>query len=340
MTIVYIGSKLSKYGKTPMFIEFLAPKLNKYFEVISVSDKKNIFLRFIDINLTLLKRIKKTDLVLIDTYSGLSFYYALSISLLCNLTSIKYIPILRGGNLPWRLEKYNKISSYIFNNAAINIAPSGYLKDIFENFLYRCILIPNSIDVNKYEYKKRNSFEFKLLWVRAFNILYNPVLAVTILDNLIKKGYDATLCMVGPEKDHSLSLVKQKITDLNLKDKVTITGKLSKEEWINLSDDYDIFINTTNFDNHPVSVIEAMAKGLAIVSTNVGGIPYLIQNGVNGITVNPNNENEFVSALEFIHNNPTEAVRYCNAARKDIEKMDWKVIENQWLEIIDKIYND
>ena len=56
--------------------------------------------------------------------------------------------------------------------------------------------------------------------------------------------------------------------------KITITGILRKAEWIELSKDYDVFINTTNVDNMPVSVIEAMALGMPIVSTNVGGIPF------------------------------------------------------------------
>ena len=57
---------------------------------------------------------------------------------------------------------------------------------------------------------------------------------------------------------------------MNLEDSVTLTGRLSKNEWISLSRDYDIFINTTDYDNHPVSVIEAMALGLPIVTTNAG----------------------------------------------------------------------
>ena len=68
---------------------------------------------------------------------------------------------------------------------------------------------------------------------------------------------------------------------------MNFTGKLSKQEWRDLSKDYNVFINTTNFDNTPVSVIEAMALGIPVVSTNVGGLPFLITDKVDGVLVEP-----------------------------------------------------
>ena len=87
-------------------------------------------------------------------------------------------------------------------------------------------------------------------------------------------NFDATLAMIGPDVDGSLTKVKDLARKKNLD--VNFTGKLSKPEWINYSKDFNVFINTTNFDNTPVSVIEAMALGLPVVSTNVGGMPFLI----------------------------------------------------------------
>ena len=135
-----------------------------------------------------------------------------------------------------------------------------------------------------------------MLWVRSFSEIYNPLLALQIVELLKNEGLDVELCMVGPEKDGSLQRCKSVAQELNLP--VTFTGMLSKEEWIDLSKDYDIFINTTNFDNMPVSVMEAMALGLPVVSTNVGGLPYLIEDGVDGMLFPPNNAELFVGAIK------------------------------------------
>ena len=103
--------------------------------------------------------------------------------------------------------------------------------------------------------------------------------------------------MVGPDKDGSLSVVKQKATDLDVLDSIYFTGRLSKKEWISKSCDFSFFINTTNADNTPVSVMEAMALGFPVITTNVGGIPYLFINGVEGIQVPANDANAMADAI-------------------------------------------
>ena len=69
---------------------------------------------------------------------------------------------------------------------------------------------------------------------------------------------------------------KALVKESGMQENVLFKGKMSKKEWIEISKNYHIFLNTTNVDNLPVSVIEAMALGMIIVSTNAGGVPFLI----------------------------------------------------------------
>src|SRR5690554_6671488 len=101
---------------------------------------------------------------------------------------------------------------------------------------------------------------------------------VDIVSILIEQYPELKVCMIGPDKDGSMNRIKAQILEKGLESHFEITGRLEKEEWIKKSTDYDIFVNTTNFDNTPVSVIEAMALGLYVVSTNAGGLPYLLEN--------------------------------------------------------------
>ncbi|MDZ7648841.1 MAG: glycosyltransferase family 4 protein [Cytophagales bacterium] len=134
--------------------------------------------------------------------------------------------------------------------------------------------------------------------VQVIHKLYNPLLAIDILREVKLAFPSASLCMIGPDKDGSLALTKNRVIELGLEDAVTFTGILSKEEWPIRSVDYDIFINTTNFDNMPISVIEAMALGLAIVSTNVGGLPYLIEDEKDGLLVNAGSSKDFSESIQ------------------------------------------
>ena len=109
---------------------------------------------------------------------------------------------------------------------------------------------------------------------------------------------------------------------------------LSKKEWVNKAKAYNLFINTTNFDNMPVSVIEAMALGLPVISTNVGGIPHLIDHNKNGILVPPKDANAFVDAILDLKNNSNIANNIAIAARNKVEQYDWNVVKLQWKSIL------
>jgi glycosyltransferase involved in cell wall biosynthesis len=332
--LLYIGNNLSNDNKTPTTVETLGRLLVlEGFTVKTASSKSNKLLRLLDMLKAVILSKKKVDYVLIDTYSTTNFYYAYLVSQLCRVLRLKYIPILHGGNLQKRLKYSPKLSKALFKNAFKNVTPSEYLKSQFEDFDYHnLIVIPNTIELKNYIFKKRTFNKPKLLWVRSFAEIYNPLLAVEILKVLKEEHIEASLCMVGPEKDGSLKLAKQFAKELGVA--VKFTGKLSKKEWITLSEDYNIFINTTNFDNMPVSVIEAMALGLQLVSTNVGGIPFLIKDKEEGILVEPNDARLLGDAIKNIILKTFDSKAMTLNARKKVEQFDWKIVKEKWISLL------
>jgi glycosyltransferase involved in cell wall biosynthesis len=101
-----------------------------------------------------------------------------------------------------------------------------------------------------------------------------------------------------------------------------------------LSKEYNVFINTTHFDNTPVSVIEAMALGLPIVSTNVGGIPFLVHNTSSGLLVNDNDDEGMTKAIKSLFNDKELGNKMIINARKTVENFDWNVVKYNWFEIL------
>lgn len=334
-TVIYIGNKSGVSANANVSsIDVLAPLLvENGFRIYTASNKKNIVFRLLDMLWTCFKYRKQTDYVLIDTYSTLNFYYAFFVSQLCRALKLKYLPILHGGHLPERIKTSPKLSEAIFSNAYVNIAPSEYAKSNFESFGYSNIVcIPNSIEIKSYPFLKRRFESIALLWVRSFSKIYNPLLAIKILKVFKDRNIEAKLCMVGPDSDGSLEDAKKYADKLDVD--VYFTGKLSKHEWIKLSEKYNFFINTTNADNMPLSVIEAMALGLPIVSTNVGGLPFFIEHHENGILVNPNSEDAFVDSIIHLMNKPIFANQLVQQARIKAENLDWEVIKKQWIKVL------
>ena len=160
--------------------------------------------------------------------------------------------------MPNRLKEIRFYQKLLFNYSYVNVAPSNYLKFEFEKYGYVVEYIPNILNVRSYEFKLRTNISPKL-FARAFDKIYNPTLAVDVLNLLKKKRPSANLTMVGPSRDESYNDSVKLIEKYNLQDSITITGVLKKEVWHELSAKSDILINTTNIDNTPVSLMEAMA---------------------------------------------------------------------------------
>lgn len=328
-SILYIGNNLSKKSKYSSAMNLLSALLIKEsFNLILSSDKKSKALRLIDMCFSVIKYRNKVDYVLIDTFSTSNFYYAFICSQFARLFKIKYIPILHGGNLPNRIANSPKMSKLIFTNSYNNISPSGYLKFEFEKKGYQTAVIPNIIELDSYKFKVRKNLKPHLLYVRAFAEIYNPIMALHVLKELRKMHIDAKLCMIGPDRDGILEEFKRKVEALELENYVEITGVLSKENWHKKSEEFDIFINTTNIDNTPVSVIEAMALGLPVISTNVGGIPYLISHEENGLLVQKNDIAAMVEFIEELLANKHEKISL--NARKYSVSFDSKEVIKQW----------
>jgi len=332
--ILYIGNKLSDHGNTATSIETLGNFLEiENYKVYYASSKKNIIFRMLDMIYKTIFLSRKMDYVLIDTYSTLNFWYALIISQLCRVLNLKYIPKLHGGDLPKRLNKDKFLCSLIFKNAYLNIAPSAYLYEAFlENGYTNIKYIPNTIALNKYKFKHRN-FDFpRILWVRSFAQIYNPLMAVKVLLQVKKIYPNATLCMVGPIKDESYEQTLE-FTKINNVD-VVFTGKLSKKKWISLSNDYNVFINTTHYDNTPVSVIEALALGLPVVSTNVGGIPFLLEHEINALLSNDDDHEEMVLQIVKLFENNDLSKQLTNNGLELVKSFDWDIVKKDWKNLL------
>lgn len=331
--ILYLGNKLSIKNRNLTTIEHLGECLKSLsFEVKTYSNQRNKIKRLFSMLWAIIIH-RKVDYLLIDTYSTSAFWFAWSSAKLAQILKLKYILILHGGNLPERLKKNPKLCQSLFSKAYLNIAPSNYLFQAFKRHKFENLkLIPNTIEIKNYDFKERQVLKPKLLWVRAFADIYNPILALKVFKALLKDYPEAILSMVGPFKDNSITSCKAYVQENNLP--VIFTGKLSKERWINYAKDFDIFINTTNVDNTPVSVIEAMAVGLPIVSTNVGGIPYMLNHKENALLVTPNDINEMHKAILLLLNNVKLAQQLSQKGRQLAESFDWEVIKLQWQKVL------
>ena len=323
-------------GNYPTVQDELTPLFSEMYTVVSVTEKKGNVKKALDMFFTFWRHIWKTDVVIIDTFSTTNFYFALVIGTFCRVLNKPYINFLHGGDLPLRLKNNPFLSKLTFKYSYKLVAPSNFMKVSFEKYGYHPVLIPNMLNIANYDLEERDSSKIKLFWLRSFRKHYNPILAVQVLAKLRNEGWDADLIMVGPDaQDGSFIEVKDFINQNQLEKFVQTPGVLTKPEWMALSKDRNILINTTNIDNTPISVIECMALGLAIVSTNVGGIPYLLDDNEDALLVKPNSIDAMTEAIITLVNNPEKTQQQVSKAREKVANFDWNVVKNKWVNLLE-----
>jgi len=300
-------------------------------DVVCTSSKRNRVARLIDMMWTAWQYRKAYSIVLADVFSGPSFVWAEAVCWTLRRAGKPYVLTLHGGNLPAFARRHPRRVTRLLRSAAAVTAPSPYLQQHMRPYRDDVRLLPNPLDLSRYRFALRKNPRPNLVWLRAFQALYNPSLAVKVLASLTPRYPGAHLTMVGPDKgDGSFGNTRQLAVDLGVDDRSAFPGAVAKTEvptWLNRG---DVFLNTTNVDNTPVSVLEAMACGLCVVSTNVGGIPYLLEHERDALLVPPDDPEAMTTAVRRLLADPALAEKLSRNARKKAEQCDWSIVLPQW----------
>ena len=332
--LVYIGNHLRSSAKNPTYSTRLISRLKtEGFSVVASSSHNNKLLRFLDMWMTVVKHRRRCDYLLIDTYSTLNFYYAIVIGWWARRFKLLYIPILHGGNLPNRIKTNPKILKRFCQGAYTVVSPSAYLADQFESAeICKVEIVRNAIDLSRYTPTANNIFAPNLVWLRAFLPLYNPQLAIQAFQRIQSKFPTASLIMAGPGDPQILEECQTLATEYKLT--VDFPGKINQEQWIGFGQKATVFLNTSTTDNQPLSVLEAQAMGLPVVSTAVGGMPFLIENGSDGFLVDQHEPDAMADAILKILSDESLYKSMREKALSRAQQHDWPLILEKWKSIL------
>ncbi len=339
MNFLFIGNHLSGPGFNRGAWHEIADHLRAAGHgVLTTSARVNKAARLADMIITILTRRSDYQIAQIDVFSGPAFVFAECCGMALNALHKPFILTLHGGNLPEFAKKHPARVGRLLRAAAAVTTPSRYLQEKMVPYRTGLILIPNPLGVADYPYQARAYPQPRLMWLRAFHTIYHPEMAVEVLSQLTADFPKASLTMVGPDKgDGSYQRTQARAAEMGMLDRIRFTGGVPKISVPSTLARGDIFINTTNIDNTPVSVMEAMACGLCVVSTNVGGLPYLLEDGVDALLVPPDDPGVMAAAVRRILTEPGLAEKLSVNARRKAEGFDWAVILPQWEKLFERI---
>ncbi len=285
---------------------------------------------------SLIANIPKYDVIHIFSASFTSFLLAPAPAILVSkLFRKKAILNYRSGFAEEHLRKGKRTVIPLIGMCELVVAPSKYLVDVFGKFDIHAEYVFNFVDTQRFGYRLRSQLEPRFLSNRNFENLYNVECTIRAFAIVQNEYPEASLILAGGGPLESK--LKTLINGLDLSG-VQFTGLVSQDEMAELYDSSDIYLNSPDVDNMPNSIIEAFASGLAVVSTNAGGIPYIVEHEHNGLLVEiGDHEALAVQAMRLIRE-PELAQRVIEGGKLDLEKYDWQAVRKGWLNIYRTVY--
>jgi glycosyltransferase involved in cell wall biosynthesis len=188
------------------------------------------------------------------------------------------------------------------------------------------ITIPNGLPVEWIQEPKRlrkNVNEpLKMVYAGRLEMRKGTDIAVQALSALVKSKKNGlfSLDLIGKGQEDYVKNLKQSIRANSLQKYVNIIDFLPRPELNKKYADYDVFLLPSEEEGFPNSVIEAMAKGLIVISTEIGGPTDIIENGRNGLLVPPNDATKLKMAIEKVFHDPALAVSISSEAIQTVRQ--------------------
>ena len=262
---------------------------------------------------------QKIDLVHIHTSSDASFWRKSFFFLTSKIFGLPYILQMHSGDMDNYYHNLDdlrrKLMHYIFSHASCVIALSKEWQSwLITNMpTVKVKVIPNPIIIPDSIEPYSNREDATLLFLGQMNTYKGIYLLLSAIANLADEFPNLCLLAGG---DREVDKVKAEAKKLNIADRVHVLGWVTGQAKLDVMKRATIFVLPSYIENFPMSILEAMAIGLPIVSTQVGGIPSAIDHGVHGLLVPPGDTLALTDALRKLLLDPNLRQTIGQAARQ------------------------
>ena len=226
--------------------------------------------------------------------------------------------------------------------ASAIIVPSGFLEAVFEKHGFPTGIVPNIIDLSRFKARNRviDSDSRKTGWphvivTRNLEPIYDNTTALRAFSIIRHAFPSAKLTLAGSGPDRAA--LEQLAAELGMADAVTFTGRLDNEGMAEIYDSADLMINPSLADNMPISILEALASGVPVVSTNIGGIPYLVEHEKTAMLVPARNPESMADAILSLLNDASKAKAISKAGVESVQRYTWTNVRERLFRVYEQV---
>ncbi len=244
----------------------------------------------------------------------------------------RHVPVVvnyRGGEAGEFLARSHRLVRWSMKSAVQLIVPSGFLRQTFARFGMPAGEVPNIIDLERFAPgavadKRTRTHAPQLVVARNLEPLYDNATAIRALAIVRQSHAQATLVIAGTGPDEAR--LKRLITAMGLQECIRFTGRLERDAMAELYRQSDCCLNPSLADNMPNSVLEALACGVPVVSTNVGGVPYIVEHETSALLVPPGDAEAMAAAVNRLLAQPALAERLRQAGLREVQRYTWSAV--------------
>lgn len=267
----------------------------------------------------------RSDLFHVMANSGWSWHLFAAPAV--HIAALRRVPVVvnyRGGEAATFLKGSHRSVRRTLQRAAKVIVPSGYLRQVFAAYDIPSEVVPNVVDLRLFQPAGRTGSGGHLVVMRNLEPIYDNETAIRALAIVRARRPQARLTIAGSGPE--LGRLQQLAAELGLADAVHFAGRLDRDEVVALYREADVALNPSTVDNMPNSVLEALASGVPVVSTDVGGVPYIVEDNRSALLVPSRNPEAMARAVLKLLDNPEWARNLAAAGLSTARRFSWRAV--------------
>jgi glycosyltransferase involved in cell wall biosynthesis len=237
----------------------------------------------------------------------------------------------RGGEAQPFLERSRRLVLRTLGCANVLAVPSGFLQQVFARWGVHSDIVPNVIDLERFRPGSAGGPVAHLVVARGLEPIYDIATALRAFALVRKDLPEAKLTVAGTGPDEPA--LRRLATDLAISEAVHFCGRLDRDQMAELYRASSVVLNPSRVDNMPNSVLEAMASGAPVVSTNVGGVPFIVRDGATALLVDAGDHAAMAAGALRVLRDTRYATQLREAALREVQQYAWQRIRQRWASI-------
>jgi glycosyltransferase involved in cell wall biosynthesis len=276
--------------------------------------------------------VGRVDLLHVMANSGWAWHlFAAPAVWIAHLRGKPAIVNYRGGEAETFLDRQFTWMRPTLQRAYCIVVPSGFLQGVFAKWGVKTEIVPNIVDLARFRPAERNADRLHILVARNLEEIYDIPTALRAFARILAAHSAARLSVAG--SGPARGELERLCEELDLGAAVRFTGRLENEQMADLYRDADLLLNPSLADNMPISLLEAMASGVPIVTTNVGGIPFVVGHEQTALLVPPRDPDAMAGAALRLIGDRALAARLRTAGLDVVERYAWPNVREELLSV-------